>query len=291
MTLVIAGVRNGRIFVISDTQINLPGGSKDVPQLKVTFAADDVAVAFAGSPELASREVAQFLRQQDYSYDAAKEFFPAASLRAGSDFFICFAKTAQILKVKNGHQTKVESLDWIGDHQGFRALQKHRLVVRSGKVPGPEWTMDILPDVTGIDHVFEWVSAFRAAVESRELNSVGGFFSVVTSRDGKIGFSAHILNYADRTALLPDEFGRHEIIAEGVNKTYRAVTLPPSPAHQSAAMFGFPADNHYFLFTPSADRPFGFFQGSITNMTMEDAVKFAQSVSGIEFVPHDSWPA
>lgn len=133
MSLVVGQEKGGIVALVSDTgvvehDVQLPP-QQHCP--KICVCGPDVAVGFAGSPELAAAALRRFAAVDDKNYTTTTQFFLKEHREAseGVDYLIGFNRPApKIAKISQGAISSCISggTAWIGDHDAFSAFQKYR---------------------------------------------------------------------------------------------------------------------------------------------------------------------
>jgi hypothetical protein len=125
MTLVVARQSGNTIVLVSDTGITNLGErvSRDKFIPKITIIHPDIAVGFAGDPDLGLRAITT--APSERSYRSMVDHFLSESKRyqGGVDFILTFNKPlVKSVVVSDGQVSK--NRQWIGDHKAFSAFQK-----------------------------------------------------------------------------------------------------------------------------------------------------------------------
>jgi hypothetical protein len=125
MTLVVSRKIGNTIALVSDTGISHLGQrvSRDKFIPKITIIHPDIAVGFAGDPDLGLRAITT--APSAPSYRSVVDHFLAENRRyeGGVDFIIAFNKPlVKSVVISDGEVSK--DRQWIGDHKAFAAFQR-----------------------------------------------------------------------------------------------------------------------------------------------------------------------
>ncbi len=196
MTLVVARVRRNRLSIVADTMVSAHGtplATKDWV-LKSICLPGDICVSYSGSPELAAKAF-QFFRKRyplGANYEDTIRFFEADSAVSGNDFIIAFAKRARIVTVRDGSRKGgVSNTHWIGDHSAFERFREYESRERR-----PHWHRSAVNAALFADEMedspaSDLYSVMNNVAQDSDIQSVGGFVTVLSNRDKHFRFSVY----------------------------------------------------------------------------------------------------
>src|SRR5262245_161064 len=131
MSLVVAHQKAGVIAAVADTGImqnDAPLGW-DSHRPKISIVRPDLAVGFAGDPDLAARIITEVSLQDDLSYRSVTQFVldRHRDINEAVDFLVLFNKpTSKIARIRRGICSSIMYSAWIGDKQAFDAFQRYK---------------------------------------------------------------------------------------------------------------------------------------------------------------------
>ncbi len=143
-----------------------------------------ICVSFAGSPELAAKDIWKFakLNPNGADFSVTVEFFEQSSKVTNNDYIVAFAKNPKIVKIANGErQAGLSKTLWIGDKSAYEAFRAQEARAKKkyerGRAISGVLMANELPDSASS----ELYSAMRHVALSREVPTVGGFVSLVSN--------------------------------------------------------------------------------------------------------------
>jgi hypothetical protein len=176
------------VSLVADTLILENGSPLPLAKgmVKTCSFPSGVCVGFAGSPELARRDLWRFstLHPETVDFGDAVSYFEESSRRTENEYLLAFADTARIVKIARGkRQPAVSTTQWIGDKDAYEAFREHEAKV----LPLPEHPRAVSAVVLWNEldgsPTSDLYSVMRNVVYGREVASVGGLVTV-TSNDG-----------------------------------------------------------------------------------------------------------
>jgi hypothetical protein len=188
MTLVVARIVGSRISIAADTMISDNDKPLNFHQgvIKSCVIPGGICVSFAGSPELAAKEIWEFtkLYPGGAGYSDTVSYFEKSSRLTNNDYIVAFAKHPKIVKITQGkRQSSLSKTLWIGDksaYETFRAFEakakekfEHRRAI-SAVLMANEHEGSPSSDL---------YSVMRHVVLGREVPTVGGFVSLVSNSE------------------------------------------------------------------------------------------------------------
>jgi hypothetical protein len=248
MTLVIAQKKGAIISAVSDTGVTENGlplpPERGLP--KIAIHSPDLAVGFAGNPELALEAIAALSRGASPPAVVGhfRDFHRAKEQVV--DFILMLRRpTLRLVKIANGEVgTGLGLTAWIGDHDAFAEFQRYRNDRRSRRVAHEipllltHKQSESNPDNATVD----MIGSMRRILLDRRLPHVFGHAVGVNNVDGGFEYRpyAFVLDERRSSLLLPDAF-LHRLEPESRElRDYSAscfVTTATSP--RSAVAFHF----------------------------------------------------
>src|SRR5690242_3021118 len=130
MTLVVAKQKGHIIAVVSDTGITKQGARLGPESLlpKICILTPDIAVAFAGEPDLAVRYLNAFPRTSPPTYRSTLDYFTACQVDSENsvDFLILFNRPSpKMVPIRQGKPLTPTKAAWLGDQAAFEAFQRY----------------------------------------------------------------------------------------------------------------------------------------------------------------------
>src|SRR5258708_8198483 len=128
MSLVVAQQKGSVIAIVSDTGViehgkRLPP-EKQIP--KIAIVNPELAIAFAGSPDLAKRHIDSFPVPQNYKATIQYLLTCHRDANRQVDFLALFNRPVpKIVVIRDGTVCSPVRTAWIGDHAAFEAFQRY----------------------------------------------------------------------------------------------------------------------------------------------------------------------
>jgi hypothetical protein len=211
MTLVVAQKKGTIISAVSDTGVS----QNDMPLdrrshlPKIAIVSRDLAVAFAGSPELALQAMASLdpgasvpaIVRHFAEFHKAKEY--------AVDFILMFqGQTSKLIRITGGQTGNgLAHSAWIGDHSAFELFQAYRNDrERRPVVSALERPLLLTAKETELSAVtFKMIAAMRYVVLDSALPSVFGDIVAVSNADGEFEYRpyAFLLDEMRTSLALP----------------------------------------------------------------------------------------
>jgi hypothetical protein len=246
MTLIVARVENGRLAIAADTMVSAHGQSLPMQAwvLKSICLPGGICVSYSGSPELAANAFQDFRERnpQGANHGATVAFFEVSSAHTNNDYIVAFADTAKLVTIRDGRRASgISKTHWIGDKEAyelFRKYEHHRRQHEQGRAVNAALFAD---EMTG-SPASDLYSTMRNVVRDRGAQSVGGFVTVLSSRD--IGFRFSV--YSDVLLDWPKELDENQIFrrtdkfdlgASGENDRYSVSQISPGYYNMNAVAF------------------------------------------------------
>jgi hypothetical protein len=218
MTLVLARIVQGAIFLVGDTKLILERTKEKVSTtrgvLKTKVVSDGLAVSFAGNQYIADNAL-QSLHKAD-NVDGVLDHLLKAHRSTrnedSADFIVSSLEPLPVLySVKDGTVVRSD-VAWIGSGEGFRLFRAYELGEREIKPKslGGAWLRIVQlaagseEPPPGIETYTRMLSSMNEVVDDEELPDVGGFAIPLIGWNGKFSY----MGYADvRTHPLQFEPG------------------------------------------------------------------------------------
>ena len=196
MTLVVARAANGIIAIAADTLISMHGSALPMQDwmLKSICIPGGVCISFSGSPELATRDIHAFAvsHRDGPTYSEAVAHFERSSSATNNDYILAFARTGKLVTIRNGRRIQsVGRTHWIGDQSAFERFREHENRARSRHDDGRAVNVAIFGDEMDGSPASDLYSVMRNVVLDRDIASVGGFVTVISSRVQGFRFSVY----------------------------------------------------------------------------------------------------
>lgn len=213
MTLVVARSVKGRIAIASDTRISEHGKPLPLTQgvMKSCCLPGYICVSFSGSPELAGKAFADFCRlfPTGPRFESAVEYFERSSAKTNNDYIVAFGSTANLISVKNGRRTQgLSKTHWIGDKDAYERFREYEHRARRRYEHGSSSNAALFADEMNNSPASDLYSVMRNVVADPDIDTVGGFVTVIGNRD--IGFRHSV--YSDVLLDWPKELtGKREL--------------------------------------------------------------------------------
>jgi hypothetical protein len=242
MTLVVASRKRSVIAAVSDTGI-VEHGRRLPPEQrlpKICILDRNLAVGFAGSPELAVRYLREFPQGDQRTFRSTVDYFVARHRESeGSvDFLLLFNRpTPKIIRIRDGGVSDSMRTAWIGDHDGFERFQRYRarqgLAAVASRYEAAQLTTSKVSESHRDNDTFEMLGALRYLLIDPAVPSVFGEGVAVNNVDGAFEYRHYaIVLVARRTGILvPPAFARRVIAPEIEElRDYAASCLVTAPA-------------------------------------------------------------
>ena len=254
MTLVVARIQNNCIAIASDTLV-VQQGKPLPPQngvLKTTFLPGGIAVSFSGSPELANRAYEGFLTlyPSGASFTKVIDFFISASASDNNDYLVAFASLLKVVKIVEGRRLSgLASTFWIGDKDAYERFRWYAAKKRALPYDGRAVTAVLFADEQTGSPASNLYSTLSNVIQDREVNTVGGFAYVVSSRGSHFRQSV----YSDTLFDAPENMKYDEKIpihlgSSGENEGYSLSQCSPVFSGINAVAFYVLSGRKLFVF-------------------------------------------
>lgn len=250
MTLVVAQRKKAIISAVSDTGITEHGiqlpPERHIP--KICILTRELAVGFAGSPELALRCFAEF----DRGLSSAKQIIDYflnfhLSQECSVDFILMMHSPLRLVRIADGKEhSPLAHVAWIGDYQAFEQFQKYRNDKEDRRVTSalevPLMLTNKESERNPDSVTFKQIAAMRYVLLDTRNPTVFGQAVGVSNADGFFEYRpyAFVLDEKNFSLLLPNNF-LHRLRPElDELREYAAscfVTTPASPREGIAFHF------------------------------------------------------
>jgi hypothetical protein len=215
MSLILAQQKRKVIAAVSDTGITEHG--KQLPRArhipKICIVHPDLAVAFAGNPDLAKRYLHGF--PAGLNYKGIVDYLLSCHKDANGevDFLALFNRPIpKIVAVRAGRVMQPQQTAWIGDHAAFEVVQrnKHSAAARAARLPFESTQiMSTLESEAHPDNAtYPLLAQLQDVITDTTVASVFGFGVAINNVDGVFQYRAYTLVLAQKEIglLLPAEF-------------------------------------------------------------------------------------
>ena len=207
MTLVVARRLNHCIAIVGDTSTTQNEAQNRIATVKTAVLSGSTTLSFSGSPELANLAARMLLDTGASSFNAVRDVLLPIHKDSDETSEFIFTSEDRIFAVRNGRVRAVSDA-WIGDYQGYRTLRSKELGrVRSPpNAPGIEALMLLPGNSSGntVEKSSSMIIGMRFAIESMEVNTVGGIPVLITNRDGEYKYECHTQLLYGRSFVRPD---------------------------------------------------------------------------------------
>jgi hypothetical protein len=189
MTLVVAKKKGDVLSLVSDTGISLNGQQlgpdKQIP--KICILNDNLAVGFAGSPELAKEAIEATPKDEGASYGTVTGHLLKAhqQLDQGVDFVLAFGPPlSKLVLISRGKIIQNRTNEWIGDQTAFEAFQNFRQNRDIG-LPFISPMLSTAQETEAKLPTFDMIGSMRSIIERTDIRSVFGHPVAISNADGK----------------------------------------------------------------------------------------------------------
>lgn len=186
MTLVVAKKKGNIVAMVCDTGIELHGQRLAINQHlpKLAILNKQLAVAFAGSSELALAAIAAAPKRETATYAEVTQHFLEShqSSDRAVDFIVAFgAPLYKFAKVEEGAIRQNRSVEWIGDHVGFRAFQDFREQRSDPAIPFITPILHSIKESERRSPCFDMIGTMRDVIGRDEIAAVFGHTVAVSN--------------------------------------------------------------------------------------------------------------
>lgn len=213
MSLVVGQEKGGIVALVSDTGVVEHGVQLPPKQCrpKICLCGPDIAVGFAGSPELAAKALQRFAAVDDKDYDTTTQFFLNEHQGAdgGVDYLIGFNRPApKIVKISEGAISPCISgrTAWIGDRDAFSAFQKYRTSRRGHSVTSHLEDLNLvsiqLSEENPQNKTFELLGTMRFVILDSSIKTVFGEGVAVNNVDKEFRYRSFAWVLAEKRSSL-----------------------------------------------------------------------------------------
>jgi hypothetical protein len=247
VTLVVGRCEKGRIAIAGDTMLSEHNSPLSLTKgvVKSCCLPGYLCVSFSGSPELAEKAFAIFANSypQGTNFETTVSFFESSSSSTNNDYLVAFGKNPKLVTIREGRRvSSISKTHWIGDKDAFEKFREYEHQARlryehqravNAAIFADEMTGSPASDLHGI---------MRNVVRDRKLTTVGGFVSVLSSRDIGFRYSVYsdvLLDWpkeltGDRTLQLSDKF---DLSASGENDRFSINQISPGYYNMNIVAF------------------------------------------------------
>ena len=217
MTLVVGRQKGSVISIVSDTGVT-EHGVKLGPQHhlpKICVITHDLAIAFAGSSDLAKRYINEFPRERAASFRPTVDYFLDSHLESNRsvDFLLFFNRPAKIIPIKGGRECMVTKHAWIGDHDGFEAFQRYQQEPQA-RASVASFLESLYISTTRQSEsrrdnmTFAMLGTLRYVILDRNVESVFGSEVAVNNVEGTFQYRSYTFVLGERpiSLMLPSSF-------------------------------------------------------------------------------------
>ena len=201
MTLVFAQKKGNVTAIVSDTGITkfTKRLSPERCTPKICILTPDLAVAFAGDPDLAKRSINSL--PANANYKAITDHFLKCHHEADHqvDFLILLSgRTQKILRVRGGNISDPLSSAWIGDKAAFEVFQRYRNSGPSATVTSVFENPALFSTYDLDDTTSQIVDALHYVIMDSSVESVFGFCVAVNNSNGGFKYIDYALALTER---------------------------------------------------------------------------------------------
>lgn len=188
MTLVVGRIHGDRVSIASDTRITQSGlPLKSVTGiLKSCVAPGGVCISFAHSPELAVRDIKNFIAAFPWGTTRTNtiSYFTQSSRNTENQYLIAFAAKPELVKIADGAVVKgLAKTQWIGDQSAFERFREYETRNRKFPQAGRAFNAVLFADELNKSPASDLYSTMRNVVLDQTVSSTGGFVLCISNRD------------------------------------------------------------------------------------------------------------
>jgi hypothetical protein len=247
VTLVIGRANKGRVAIAADTRLTEHGGSLPVRDgaIKSCMLPGNICASFSNSPELAAKAFQSFAAKypEGAGFGTVIDFFEDSSGSTGNDYLLAFGQSARIVKIADGARIRsAANTHWIGDHAAFARLREFALEKAHRPHQGRAFHTAFFADEMDDSPASDLFSALRDVVSDSQSASVGGFVSVISSRETGFRFSAYSDMLHDWPAFASNDYvlnpsDKISLQSSGENAGYAVAQISPGSANQNLVAY------------------------------------------------------
>ena len=215
MTLVVVQQKGAVISAVSDTGVIEHNQKRPFNQQvpKICILAPDLAVGFAGQPDLSLSYLQQYPAGSNYRETVA--YFVERNIESNrqADFIVMFnSPVPKIIRVTDGKASPPVRAAWIGDQSAFEAFQRYRLTKAVASVASVFEAAQLITIQQSEKHhnnmTFEMLGALRYVIIDPAVETVFGLGVAANNIDGDFQFRSHTFMLTERkfSIALPDRF-------------------------------------------------------------------------------------
>jgi hypothetical protein len=291
MTLVVAKKKGSVLGLVSDTGIEFHGQQLAVNQHlpKIAILNTQLAVAFAGSSELALAAIAAAPKQASATYaEVTRHFFKAhQSNEKAVDFIVAFgAPLYKFAKVAEGTIRQNRSVEWIGDHSGFRAFQDFREKRSDPSIPFITPMLHTGRESEMKSPCFDMIGTMRDVIGRNTIRAVFGHPVAVSNVDGAFEFSSYgVFLEENRSFKLPAGSTPLQVVGqirEAQQYSFSCFVSSPGDSMRAVAFHYLHGKVTYIYFGPQWDALTNFVR--LDGMNVLDLQQYATEQLGIHWI-------
>ena len=261
MTLVVARIVDQQISIVADTLITNLERPLPLAQgmVKSCMLPSGICVSYAGSPDLASKDIWRFskLFPQNADFLETIKFFEQSSRVTGNEYIVAFAKNPKIVKITNGkRQIGSSKTLWIGDKNAYEIFRACESKLRPKTERNRAISAVLVADEPLGSPASDLYSIMRHVIKDSEIKSVGGFVSIVSNLGGNFRHPCMSDMLFDWPANEPPEFelnlnDRIAFGSSGENEEYSVSIFTTAYSNFTFIGFYFLSGRVAFVFHPT----------------------------------------
>lgn len=247
MTFVLCKTIGQHLFIFADTRISQNDVRLPPEQglIKTTFLSSQVAISFAHSTELATRDIKKFAAtfKSGFAYANVVEFFRTSSLETNNEYILAFINPLRVVKISSGSATKsLGQQTWIGDEKAFTRYRAYETRNRKGPNIWHQTAWASLGNAKINQKFGNILRSFQLTLTDNEIESAGDFYTVATNAGPDFRFMIFAEMYFD-------SLGRNPAIpTTGENFDYRFSILAPKQSGVNASAYYYPHAAKGYIF-------------------------------------------
>jgi hypothetical protein len=295
LTLVVAQQKGRIISAVSDTGVMEHGvplpPAQQIPKLCVL--SPDVAVGFAGNPDLARRAIETASVPTTDVYRTVTQHFLGQHKHADEavEFLILFARpVSKIIPIRDGRIYRPTLVAWLGDQQAFEAFQEYRTNKAATKVNPLTSTLYISTNKTEEQHpdnvTFELLGALRYVIMDADVSSAFGMPVAVNNVGGRFEYRSYSFYLSRRplNLILPKEEVERLRAEDRESSEYAASCYVATPeSHKDGVAFHFVRGKLTYLYWGERGQLLANFV-VLTNKNIDEVLAFAEGGFGLKLV-------
>jgi len=195
MSLIIAKIISGKIYIESDTKITDKDAVRTDPLcglLKTIIIHPCISISFAGVIYFAEKALKNIFEINEFDLNSLTELLYNSHIKSGNktDFIIAslINNEPKLIKISNNKIEHDVNSAWIGEYDGFKYFQSNYLPLLS----------------EGVDEILSFKNSFKKVIDNSNIDTIGNF-QISLHTDDKICLEHYVFLYTTEIGIYASE--------------------------------------------------------------------------------------